>query len=78
MKTNFSSLSSDDFYFRSEKLDEKDVDIDEEERLEKTLTNQIKGQSQLPLDTDDVISSSQSNVRSSQEEEEYNIEDYED
>ena len=65
-------------YSSSEKLDEKDVDVDEEERLERPLTNQIKGQTQLPLDTDDVISSSQSNVRSSQEEEEYDIEEYDD
>ena len=65
-------------YSSSEKLDEKDVDVDEEEGLERPLTYQIKGQTQLPLDTDDVISSSQSNVRSSQEEEDYDIEEYDD
>ena len=46
--------------------------------LDKQLTNQIPGQSQLPLETDDVISNSQSNLKTSQEEEEYEIEDYDD
>ena len=64
--------------FRSEKLDEKDVDVEEEDVLDKQLTNQISGQSQLPLETDDVISNSQSNIKTSQEEEEYEIEDYDD
>jgi hypothetical protein len=41
--------------------------------------NQKSEQSVLPGDTDDVISNSQSNLKSSQEEEEeYIIEDYDD
>ena len=67
-------------YFSSEKLDEKDIDVDDmDEGFEKTLTNQLPVQSQLPLETDDVISNSQSNVKSSQEEEEeYEIEEFDD
>ncbi|KAH3695968.1 hypothetical protein DPMN_083427 [Dreissena polymorpha] len=66
-----------------EKLDEKDVDIsddDDTSDVTKSATNQIQGPSMLPTETDDVISSSQSNVKSSQaeEEEDFVIEDYDD
>ncbi|XP_053394672.1 cell cycle checkpoint protein RAD17-like [Mercenaria mercenaria] len=62
---------------RYEKLDEKDIDIEDDDAS--TSANQKTVQSVLPGDTDDVISSSQSNVNSTQEEEEeYTIDDYDD
>ena len=66
--------------YRSEKLDEKDVDFENgEDTLDNNLTNLVTGQSQMPVETDDVISNSQSNLKSSQEEEEeYVIEEFDD
>ena len=63
--------------FRYEKLDEKDIDMEDDDATQSA--NQKSAQSSLPVDTDDVISNSQSNLKSSQEvEEEYVIEDYDD
>ncbi|XP_060598145.1 cell cycle checkpoint protein RAD17-like [Ruditapes philippinarum] len=62
---------------RYEKLDEKEIDMEDDDASQSV--NQKSEQSVLPGDTDDVISNSQSNLKSSQEEEEeYIIEDYDD
>lgn len=53
-------------------MDIEDKDVDTSDNLKSVAT-------ELPLDTDDVISNSQSNVKASQEEEEeFIIEDYDD
>lgn len=55
-------------------MDEKDVDTDEC-RTSQSLDPSVPT---LTMDGDDVISSSQSNVRTAQEEDELIIEDYDD
>ena len=73
-------ISLNDFLcFRYEKLDEKDVDVSIEDSDVTQTSNQKSESAGLSLDTDDVISNSQSNVKDSQEvDEEYEIEEYED
>ena len=63
-------------WYRSEKLDEKDVDLDESPPQSQVMAGQSVDLKED--ENDDIISNSQSKVRTSQEEEEIIIEDFDD
>ncbi|XP_069127183.1 cell cycle checkpoint protein RAD17-like [Argopecten irradians] len=66
------------FPVRSEKLDEKDVDLDESPPQSQELVVETVDEKEEIDDDDGIISNSQSKVRTSQEEDELIIEDFDD
>lgn len=78
--SKFFLQSNSKYLCRSEKLDEKDVELnsDETENVSQIVAVLQQNQKTVSMGTDDVISSSQSKINTSQEEEheEYEIEEF--